>query len=301
MIQSQRRPSRSLSARLIGLLLAGSFVAGCSSGPIKPAPIVHRAPPPKTSATAPVPPPAAPTTAPAQPAAAEPAPAVTAEPVAPRGIEVRPLGEPPPTAPVAPVPGVAPLSTQPKGLKRPYSDALLAEMTAVGPTVAAAPATVPPRPDAKTEPKSDAKADPKADAKTEAKAEPKVEARPGGPEFDWPVRGKVIQAFAEPSNLGIAIAGKPGEAIAAAADGKVIFAGNGPRGYGNLVIVKHDNDLLSVYGNNRALLVKEGQSVKRGQRIAELGDTGTDRPKLQFEVRRQGKPIDPLKLLPPAR
>jgi len=81
-------------------------------------------------------------------------------------------------------------------------------------------------------------------------------------------------------------------------DGKVIFSGQGPRGYGNLIIVKHPADLLSVYAHNRALLVKEGASVVKGQRIAELGDTDTDRPKLGFEVRRQGRPVDPVQVLP---
>lgn len=78
----------------------------------------------------------------------------------------------------------------------------------------------------------------------------------------------------------------------------MIFSGNGPRGYGNLVIVKHANDLLSVYAHNRTLLVKEGQTVKRGQKIAELGETGGATPRLHFEIRQQGKPIDPTTLLP---
>jgi lipoprotein NlpD len=108
----------------------------------------------------------------------------------------------------------------------------------------------------------------------------------------------VLQGFSEPRSLGLLIDGRSGDPVNAAADGKVIFSGPGPRGYGNLVIVKHDNDLVSVYAHNRTLLVKEGQAVKRGQRIAEIGDSGTDRPKLHFEIRRQGKPIDPSKLLP---
>jgi lipoprotein NlpD len=86
--------------------------------------------------------------------------------------------------------------------------------------------------------------------------------------------------------------------VVAAADGRVIFSGNGPRGYGNLVIVKHANELLSVYAHNRTLAVKEGQSVKRGQKIAELGDSGTTSPRLHFEIRQQGKPVDPARFLP---
>lgn len=99
--------------------------------------------------------------------------------------------------------------------------------------------------------------------------------------------------------MGIAIAGKPGDPVVAAGDGKVIFSGPGPRGYGNLVIIKHDADTLSVYAHNRSLLVKEGASIKRGQRIAELGETGADSPQLHFEIRKQGKPVDPAQFLPP--
>lgn len=99
--------------------------------------------------------------------------------------------------------------------------------------------------------------------------------------------------------MGITIAGKPGDPIVAAADGRVIFSGPGPRGYGNLVILKHPNETLSVYGHNRTLLVKEGQNVKRGQRIAELGSSGADSPQLRFEIRKDGKPVDPRKYLPP--
>lgn len=85
----------------------------------------------------------------------------------------------------------------------------------------------------------------------------------------------------------------------AAAGGRVVYAGTGLRGYGKLVIVKHDNSFLSAYAHNQSLLVKEGQAVSKGQKIAELGDTDSDRPKLHFEIRRQGKPVDPGKYLPP--
>ena len=85
----------------------------------------------------------------------------------------------------------------------------------------------------------------------------------------------------------------------AAAGGRVVYAGTGLRGYGKLVIVKHDNSFLSAYAHNQSLLVKEGQAVSKGQKIAELGDTDSDRPKLHFEIRRQGKPVDPSKYLPP--
>jgi lipoprotein NlpD len=112
------------------------------------------------------------------------------------------------------------------------------------------------------------------------------------------VPGKVLQSFGEGRSTGLVLAAAAGDPVNAAADGKVIFSGPGPRGYGNLIILKHDGDLLSVYAHGRSLLVKEGQSVRRGQKIAEAGDSGTDKPKLLFEVRRSGKPIDPIGLLP---
>lgn len=99
--------------------------------------------------------------------------------------------------------------------------------------------------------------------------------------------------------MGIVIEGKAGEPVLAASDGRVIFSGTGPRGYGNLLIVKHDDDLLSVYGHNRALLVKEGDAVTRGQRIAEIGSSDAERAQLRFEIRRQGKPVDPMRYLAP--
>jgi lipoprotein NlpD len=108
----------------------------------------------------------------------------------------------------------------------------------------------------------------------------------------------VITQFAEGGSKGIAIAGAPGEAVFAAERGRVVYSGNGLRGYGNLVIVKHANDFITAYAHNRAILVKEGQSVRRGQKIAELGMSDADRPMLHFELRKGGKPIDPLGFLP---
>jgi lipoprotein NlpD len=118
-----------------------------------------------------------------------------------------------------------------------------------------------------------------------------------GVRFAWPAKGKVISGFNDASNKGINIAGKMGEPVDAAADGKVVYAGSGLRGYGNLVIVKHDGNYLTAYAHNSKILVKEGESVKRGQRIAEMGDSDADSVMLHFEVRRQGKPVDPLKFL----
>jgi lipoprotein NlpD len=116
--------------------------------------------------------------------------------------------------------------------------------------------------------------------------------------FIWPAHGALVQKFADKKSMGIGISGRAGDRVNATADGEVIFSGLGPRGYGKLLIVKHNPELLSVYAHNRNLLVKEGQEVRQGQKIAELGSTGTDRPKLHFEIRRQGKPVDPLAFLP---
>lgn len=118
-----------------------------------------------------------------------------------------------------------------------------------------------------------------------------------GVRFSWPAKGKVVAGFNESSNKGINIAGKMGEPVDAAADGKVVYAGSGLRGYGNLVIVKHENNYLTAYAHNSKILVKEGDPVKRGQRIADMGDSDADAVMLHFEVRRQGKPVDPMKFL----
>lgn len=119
-----------------------------------------------------------------------------------------------------------------------------------------------------------------------------------GVPFSWPVGGRVVQPFDGVSNKGLLLSGKVGDAVLAAADGRVIFSGQGPRGYGNLIIIKHSNEMLSVYAHNRSLAVKEGQQVTRGQKIAELGDAGNGQPALHFEVRQGGKPVDPAGVLP---
>lgn len=115
--------------------------------------------------------------------------------------------------------------------------------------------------------------------------------------FSWPANGQVIAGFDEAKNKGIDIAGKAGDPVLAAADGQVVYAGAGLRGYGNLVIVKHNNTYLTAYAHNQKLLVKEDQKVRRGDKIAEMGNSDADRVKLHFEVRRQGKPVDPSKFL----
>ena len=126
---------------------------------------------------------------------------------------------------------------------------------------------------------------------------------PAGPAptgWGWPSNGVLIGKFSSNGSLnkGIDIAGDLGQPVLAASDGTVVYAGSGLRGYGELVIIKHNETYVSAYGHNRKLLVREGQQVKVGQTIAEMGSTGTDRVKLHFESRRQGKPVDPLQFLP---
>ncbi len=117
-------------------------------------------------------------------------------------------------------------------------------------------------------------------------------------QWAWPASGPVAAAFDENRNKGLAITGKAGDPVLAAADGRVVYAGSGLRGYGNLVIVKHNATYLTAYAHNQTLLVKEDQVVRKGQKIAEMGSSDAERVQLHFEVRRQGKPIDPAKLLP---
>ncbi len=117
--------------------------------------------------------------------------------------------------------------------------------------------------------------------------------------WNWPVNGgSVLAGFDEVKNKGLDISGAAGDPVFAAADGRVVYAGAGLRGYGNLIILKHNNTYLTAYAHNQALLVKEDQSVRKGQKIAEMGNSDADRVKLHFEVRRQGKPVDPAKYLP---
>ena len=116
--------------------------------------------------------------------------------------------------------------------------------------------------------------------------------------FIWPAQGQLIGSFDDVKNKGFDISGKTGDPIVASADGRVVYAGAGLRGYGNLIILKHNSTYLTAYAHNQTLLVKEDQTVKKGQKIAEMGNSDADRVKLHFEVRRQGKPVDPAKYLP---
>ena len=198
-----------------------------------------------------------------------------------------PSDKTPPPAPVAKL-------TTPKGEKKPYSDATLAELqrgdngkalvAAPSPSPSPAPATTIVRP-AVTPP-------------AVVPGAPALAADDEKLSWIWPSEGKVIATFDEGKNKGVDIAGKAGQQVVAAGAGKVMYAGSGIRGYGNLVIVKHSNSLLSAYAHNRTIVVKEGQSVTKGQMIAEMGDSDTDSVKLHFEIRQQGKPVDPSRFLP---
>lgn len=171
------------------------------------------------------------------------------------GVETRSLS--------APAPAAGSSKTEPRGDKRPYSDATMAGMKGEG----------------------------------EKPAEAAANGDEGAVSWMWPADGKVISNF-DDSKKGIDIAGKSGQPVLAAGAGKVMYAGSGIRGYGNLVIVKHTSTLLSAYAHNKTISVKEGQTVSKGQKIAEMGDSDADAVKLHFEIRQQGKPVDPTKFLP---
>jgi lipoprotein NlpD len=142
------------------------------------------------------------------------------------------------------------------------------------------------------------------EAKDKNGSAPVASATPAAPAdeglaFIWPAAGPLLGGFDEAKNKGLDIGGKAGDAVMAAADGQVVYAGAGLRGYGNLLILKHNNTFLTAYAHNQALLVKEDQKVKKGQKIAEMGNSDSaSGVKLHFEIRRQGKPVDPAKLLP---
>ena len=120
-----------------------------------------------------------------------------------------------------------------------------------------------------------------------------------GINWAWPSNGPLLQGFDAAKNKGVDIAGKAGDPVLAAADGSVVYAGSALRGYGNLVIVKHGSTFVTAYAHNQTILVKDGQSVKRGQKIAEMGQSEADRVKLHFEIRKNSNPVDPMQYLPP--
>ena len=179
---------------------------------------------------------------------------------------------------------------EPRAQKLPYSDRALAQLGSPE-GAAPAPETSPvpvPAPPVAPAPVTQAPASEPERAGTDREAV----------EWTWPVKGKVLAPFTEQSK-GVDIAGKKGAPVIAAASGRVVYAGAGLRGYGKLVIIKHSDTWLSAYAHNDNILVKEQQDVRRGQKIAEMGSTDTDQVKVHFEVRRQGKPVDPAKILPP--
>lgn len=169
---------------------------------------------------------------------------------------------------------------QPKAVKYPYSESAVSQ--AEGGAARA-----------EAKPKAETKAEPKPEAKPDSKAETVAEAD-DALEWSMPAQGKIIAGFSEADNRkGVDIAGKLGQSVFASAPGKVVYSGSGLRGYGKLLIVKHNKTYLSAYAHNDQLLVKEGESVTRGQKIAEMGNSDSDQVKLHFEVRRLGKPVDP--------
>jgi len=209
-------------------------------------------------------------------------------------IEVKPLGAVGSSAAAAPAAAaVGGNKTGPRGDKRAYSESTLAEMERPDAPSSAAATTATAVAPAKTE---------TARAETAHAAEKPAAAAAAldddAVSWMWPAEGKVIGTF-DGGKKGVDIAGKMGQPVLAAGNGKVMYAGSGIRGYGNLVIVKHTNNLLSAYAHNKTILVKEGQAVTKGQKIAEMGNSDSDSVKLHFEIRQQGKPVDPSKYLPP--
>ncbi|MFZ6844858.1 peptidoglycan DD-metalloendopeptidase family protein [Undibacterium sp. RuTC16W] len=195
------------------------------------------------------------------------------------GVEVRPLSSVNPST----------NKTSPRGDKRPYSEATLADLQKSDVPTAVA-AVVPPV--VASVPKNEVTTPPKPADVTSSPADGEAV------DWMWPADGKVIAGYDEAKNKGLDISGKLGQDVLAAGAGKVMYAGSGIRGYGNLVIIKHTNTLLSAYAHNKAILVKEGQAISKGQKIAEMGNSDSDAVKLHFEIRQQGKPVDPSKFLP---
>jgi len=229
-----------------------------------------------------------------QPSTANSSPAVvTAAPLAPNAN--------PATNPAAVENGsqTAPAKNYPKALKLPYSEEAVRTLVQqsegsskakpANSTAASAPVVQPDKKDSST---------PAMSQPNKAKTEeaPAAATAEDGVAWIWPTQGKVIRGYSD-SNKGVDISGRSGQAVLAAADGKVVYSGNGLRGYGKLIIIKHNKTFLSAYAHNSQLLVKEGQTVKKGQKIAEMGNTDADQVKLHFEIRRFGKPVDPMQYL----
>jgi lipoprotein NlpD len=210
------------------------------------------------------------------------------------GAQTSPVAMPPSTEPSKPVTPPVPKKVVPKADKKPYTDAALADAHK-GENGNAKPDVKPDKHDA---PEVAVKP-PVAVPATGIAAGSVVTATDDDKmSWMWPSNGKIVATFDEGKNKGIDIAGRAGQQVMAAGSGKVMYAGSGIRGYGNLVIVKHSNALLSAYAHNRNIIVKEGDTVNKGQVIAEMGDSDADSVKLHFEIRQQGKPVDPSRFLP---
>lgn len=251
-------------------------------------------------------------TAPGEPAAAGATGVVTAplRPV-PAIVEAKPAGTVAGAPPAATPPGASPVAagrnsenykSGPKALKEAYSEQAVRDVTraatAVEPPPVVAAAAPPAVPVAAAPSAMPAPPPPKTDL-------PRVPAAGADDDGDidwvWPSKGRVVGTFSETANLkGIDIAGSAGQPVVASAGGTVVYAGTGLRGYGKLIIIKHNRTFLSAYAHNREILVKEGQTVAKGQKIAEMGNTDASEVKLHFEIRRLGKPMDPIRYLPPA-
>jgi lipoprotein NlpD len=179
--------------------------------------------------------------------------------------------------------------TQPQAIKIPYSDRALAQaeqISGVSQVAIASPALP-------------AKVPPVVKVSPSLPPDDDDDAAEDGIDWAMPTTGKVLAGFSESANRkGVDIAGKTGQAILASAAGKVVYSGNGLRGYGKLIIIKHNKVFLSAYAHNDQIIVKEGQLVKKGQKIAEMGNTDADQVKLHFEIRKLGKPVDPVQFLP---
>ena len=180
-----------------------------------------------------------------------------------------------------------PVKSQPKVAKLPYTEQAVAQIEKIQ------------EEPQKSEPLIVTKIQPKPEIKPEAKTDGVTDDDGSSLEWSMPTSGSLISGFSETaSRKGIDIAGKLGQAIVASSAGKVVYSGSGLRGYGKLVIIKHNKTYLSAYAHNDQLLVKEGQNVSKGQKIAEMGNTDNDQVSLHFEIRRFGKPVDPAKYLP---
>ena len=215
------------------------------------------------------------------PEGASAAPAVTAKPVVPASrIESRPLDAKPANAAVT---GGVAATTKPAATvaAAPTAPATSAAMTAASGAAASSSPNAAPVAASPTAPFAEAK-DKEADE----------------PAWAWPAAAPVVAGFEEGKRKGMVFGGKAGDPVMAAADGRVVYAGSGLRGYGNLVIIKHNANYLTAYAHNQSLNVKEDQVVRKGQKIAEMGSTDADRVQLHFEIRKQGKPVDPSKSLP---